>query len=226
MASTREEESRIQIRTLIIASIASLVAALITSRIWTAGTPYAAALTPVIVTLVSELLHRPTQAIARRVTSERSALLPEATGAGPPEDEPEEPPRVARDLEGEPAPIRVYRPQRRRWGRIHPKVVVLTGVLAFAIAAAALTLPELIAGESIGKGDRRTSIFGGRDRGSGQKEQQEPQQTTPADQPQETTPAQTTPAETVPEEEPPATTEEPTPTVPTVPQQAPPPEQP
>jgi hypothetical protein len=229
MASTREEESRLQLRTLVIASLASLVAALVTSRLWTAGTPFAAALTPVIVTIVSELLHRPTAAIARRVTSERTALLPEATGAGPPEDTPaerapEQPRRVARDLEGEPSPVRVYRPQRRRFGRIHPRIVVLTGLLAFAIAAAALTLPELIAGQSIGKSDRKTSLFGGRG-GDGRKPEQ-PQETTPADQPEQTTPSETTPTQTTPEEEPPATTEEPPATVPTVPSEQDVPEQP
>jgi hypothetical protein len=217
--STREEESRLQVRTLVIASLASLAAALITSRLWTAGTPIAAAVTPVIVTIVSELLHRPTAAIARRVTSERTAILPEAMGAGPPEDEDREPTRVARDLEGESPPMRVYRPQPRRWGRIHPRIVVLTGLLAFAIAAAALTLPELIAGQSIGKSDRKTSLFGGRHRDDSESQQPEPQRTAPEEQPEETTPSETQPEEQpAPQAEPPATTEEPTPTVPTVPE--------
>ncbi len=224
MASTREEESRLQVRTLIIASAASLAAALITSRFWVQGTPIAAALTPVIVTIVSELLNRPTEAIARRVTTDRTAILPEATGAGPPDDQGEEPARAARDLEGEPAPVRVYRSERRSgWGRIHPKVVLVTAVLAFAIAAAALTLPELIAGESIGKGDRKTSLFGGRDRGNGDDEQQQPpDQTTPQQETEESPPPETVteeqPAPT--SEQPTPTTEEPSPTVPTVPEEA------
>jgi len=225
MAPTREEESRLQVRTLVIASAASLAAALITSRFWVQGTPFAAALTPVIVTIVSELLNRPTEAIARRVTTDRTAILPEATGAGPPDDQGAEPARVARDLEGEPAPVRVYRPERRsRWGRIHPKVVALTAVLAFAIAAAALTLPELIAGESIGKGDRKTSLFGGRDRNDGADEQRAPEQTTPQQETEETPSAQTqTEEEPTPTTEGPTpTTEDPTLTVPTVPQEAPP----
>jgi hypothetical protein len=209
MASTRDEESRLQVRTLAIASLASLAAAVITSRFWVQGTPLAAALTPVIVTLVSELLHRPTDAIARRVTTDRTAILPQATGAGAPEARREEPTRVASDLEGEPDQVRVYRPERRRrWGRVHPKVVILTTLLAFAIAAAALTLPELIAGESLGKGDRKTSLFGGR--GSDSKDREPdaaPQQTTPEQQTEEEAPPQTQT-----EEQPPPTTEEPTPT--------------
>ncbi len=61
-------------RTLVIASIASATAAMITSQFWIAGTPIAAAMTPVIVALVSEMLHRPTAKIAERITSERAAL--------------------------------------------------------------------------------------------------------------------------------------------------------
>jgi hypothetical protein len=38
---------------------------------------------------------------------------------------------------------------------------VATAALAFAIAAAALTIPELISGGSI-TGDRQTTLFGGR----------------------------------------------------------------
>jgi len=51
----REEEQRLNLRTLVIASAASATAALVTSRLWIAGTWIAAAMTPVIVTLVSNL---------------------------------------------------------------------------------------------------------------------------------------------------------------------------
>jgi hypothetical protein len=220
MSSTREQGSRLQIHTLVIASMASLAAALVVSQFWINGTPIAAALTPVIVAIVSELLHRPTEAIAKRVTTERSALLPEASGAGP-ADSGEAPPPPARDLEGPPSQVRVYRSERRRWGRIHPRVVVLTAVLAFAVAAAALTLPELIAGQSVGNGDRKTSFFGGRDRKSADDEPEDRERTAPQEeeQPQqETVPQVTVP--TVPEEEAtPPTVPQTTPTVPTVPQQ-------
>jgi hypothetical protein len=229
--STREEESRLSLRTLVIASLASAVAAIVTSQFWVAGTPVAAALTPVIVTLVSELLHKPTQAIAARVTTERTALLPDAAGAGPPPEPktpregeapraPEAPP-VARDLEGEPGPMRVYRPRQQR-RRIHWRVVAITTLLAFAIGAAALTLPELISGQSFGKGDRNTTIFGGGKDGDRAQETPEPQTTQPQeaepDQPEE--PQETTeqpPAAPAPEEEPTETTEQPPATVPTTP---------
>ena len=225
MAPTREEESRLQVRTLVIASLASLAAALITAQFWIAGTPIAAALTPVIVTIVSELLHRPTDAIARRVTTDRTAILPQATGAGSPEErQAEEPTRVARDFEGEPAATRVYRTKRPRGpGRIHPKVVALTAALAFAIAAAALTLPELIAGQSLGKGDRKTTFWGGSDRDEPE-EPRQPEQTPPAETQTEEAPPPEQEQPTVTEEQPPTPTETAPLTVPTVPEQ--PPEQP
>src|ERR687887_2888119 len=80
----REEERRLSLRTLVIASVASATAAIVTSQFWEGGTPIAAAVTPVIVAFVSEMLHRPTEAIARRITSERTAILPEAGGPAPP----------------------------------------------------------------------------------------------------------------------------------------------
>src|SRR5918999_391730 len=84
----REEERRLNMRTLVIASAASAAAALLTSQLWIAGTWIAAAMTPVIVSLVSELLHRPTERIARSFTGERGSLgagsLAAAAGAGRP----------------------------------------------------------------------------------------------------------------------------------------------
>src|SRR5829696_543782 len=97
--SAREEERRFNLRTLAIASAASASAAVVTSQLWIHGTWIAAALTPVIVALVSELLQRPTERLAGRLSSERP---------GPPR-----PP-----ASGHEAPVRVYRatsaPTRRR----------------------------------------------------------------------------------------------------------------
>lgn len=77
----REEERRLNLRTLAIASIASAVAAAITSQLWFAGTWLAAAITPVLVSLVSELLHRPTDVIARARTSDRRVVRDRAAPA-------------------------------------------------------------------------------------------------------------------------------------------------
>ncbi len=150
-------------RTLAIASAASASAAALTSQLWIAGTWIAAAVTPLIVALVSELLHRPSERIARAITSDRPALRldesEESPAAGPHLD-PDAPP---------PAPVRVYRqptapPGSRR--RIALRVVVLTTLLGLVIGAAALTAAELIAGQSIGKSDRATSLGVGKSRKS------------------------------------------------------------
>ncbi len=91
--------------------------------------PYAAAITPVIVALVSELLNRPAEKLAERFTLESDAL-PEAAGAGPPprseavapDPAPDQPPQLRRAgspavrsrapstlSAGDAAPVRVYR---------------------------------------------------------------------------------------------------------------------
>src|SRR5213076_942533 len=58
-------------------------------------------------------------------------------------------------------------------------VVAATSVLAFATAAAALTVPELITGHSIGKSTRKSTFFGGRHRTNSNQQQTTPTQTTP-----------------------------------------------
>jgi hypothetical protein len=271
----REEERRLNMRTLVIASAASAAAALLTSQLWIAGTWIAAAMTPVIVSLVSEMLNRPTERIARSITSDRKPLAaaggagrPAAPGADPLPDRATREPaagareaRPPRDL-GSEAPIRVYRageatsrsdrraarvaagggraggapgigagaadrgpgsrgpvlgapgmpPAGRGRGTRHRKIafgaVFATAAIAFVIAVAALTLPELVAGGSVGKNDGRTTFFGGK-KGNDSKKEQAPQDTTEEEQPapeeeqQPTTPEEETtpPAE---EETPPA----------------------
>lgn len=95
---SREERGGLSVGTLVIASVASLTAAVVTSYFWARGTPIAAAVTPVIVTLVSELLNRPATVIAQRFTVETDAL-PEAAGAGPPPPRRETRGEAARDDE-------------------------------------------------------------------------------------------------------------------------------
>jgi hypothetical protein len=137
--------------TLIVAAISAVVAATVVSRIWQPGTVMATAMTPVLVTLVKEALERP----ARRVSSiaGRGAAVPIA----PPE--PEEPSPAIVPYDEHLTPMRVYRPQRRvrrRW-----KLALATGLLAFVIAVAAMTLPELVAGRSVVSAKHDTTIFGG-----------------------------------------------------------------
>jgi hypothetical protein len=95
---SREERGGLSAGTLVIASVASLTAAVVTSYFWSRGTPIAAAVTPVIVALVSEMLHRPATVISQRFTTETDAL-PEAAGAGPPPPRRETRGEAARDDE-------------------------------------------------------------------------------------------------------------------------------
>lgn len=187
------EERRIDVRTLIIASLASAAAALITSQIWIRGTPIAAAVTPVLVTILSEMLHRPTEKIADRFTAETDAL-PEAAGADPPPPSEETSPSPAYSDS-----VSVYRqPPRKRlpWGPI-----AATAAAAFAIGAAIVTVPELVTGHSIGDSSRHTTLTGGK---KSQAKKDDTQNTTPAAQPQEQeqqsreVPTTTQPAETAP----------------------------
>lgn len=210
--TAREEERRVNVRTLVIASVASAVAAIATSQVWVRGTPVAAALTPLIVTLVSEMLHRPTERIVGRFTTETDAL-PEAAGAGPPPREEAREPRPARETAAPPIPephrgvpagaggVSVYRTPRRR---LPLRAIAVTAVLAFAIGAAVLTLPELIAGQSFFKGDRGTTVFGGSHHKRDTTQQQTTETPTTPDQTTQTEPDQTQ-QQTTPKK-PPATT--------------------
>src|SRR6185437_1392251 len=106
-------------------------------------------MTPVIVAVVSEVLKRPATTVrraartartptpARRERSRERVPLAHGAGAGSP-------------AEGTARP---------RFGRIHWKIVFATAGAAFVIAVAALTLPELLFGSSVG-GSQSTTFFG------------------------------------------------------------------
>ena len=193
------EQRRIDVRTLIIASLASAAAAVITSQVWTKGTPIAAAVTPVLVTIISELLHRPTEKIADRFTSETDAL-PEAAGAEPPPPAEETSPAPALD-----DTVSVYRqPPKRRlaWGPI-----AATAAAAFAIGAVIVTVPELVTGHSIGDSSRHTTLTGGKKSKAKKEDNDAAQPAQPEEQEQERQQTQTTPQQQQPTETaPPATT--------------------
>jgi hypothetical protein len=210
--SEREEERRHNIRTLLIASAASATAAAVTSQLWIRGTWIAAAITPLMVALVSELLNRPAEQLARW-TAERPGLPGDAERL--PAEPPAPPPRTAPPPAAGEAPVRIYRtqPASRRPSRRKLAIgtILATAGLAFVIAVVTITAGELIAGDSIGKGDRRTTFGGGKTEQKDKKDSADERQTdtseerpteteqeTPSDQPTETetTPSQTT--ETVP----------------------------
>jgi hypothetical protein len=208
--SEREEERRHNMRTLVIASVASASAAVVTSQLWIAGTWIAAAMTPVIVALVSELLNRPTERLARSISTTRAPALPVAGGAAPPA-RPDADSLPTRAPE-EPAapPVRVYRsgqaaPRTTRRRKVAYGAVFGTAAVAFLIAVVALTVPELVTGGSIGKNSGRTTLFSGdrnkdsndsktpadtnTDRQSQPEQQQNQQQPAPGDE-QSTTPSE------------------------------------
>lgn len=194
-------------RTLLVASAASAAAAAVTSQLWIAGTWVAAALTPVLVALISEAMHRPTERIARAWTSERSAArAPRSESTTRPEPT---------ALEGTPGPVRVYRQPSRRAAptlsrrRLALGAVAATAAIAFVVGIALLTTIDLVSGGSVGKGSARTTVFGGG--GSTKNDNTEdaaptnqaspdaqrgPESTTGTDEP--------TPTESAPEPEPPA----------------------
>ena len=236
----------LSLQTLVVAAAASAVAALVVSHLWKDGTVVAAAMTPVVVAITKEMLTRPMESeLVRKPVQQVGRLasgrivVPGRTGARGPSDEgrvlpPAEERPVGQSNGGTPAdggapeftPIRTY---GRRWRRPpHLKIAVITGLIAFLIAAAVLTLPELIFGGAISS-HHSTTLFGGKssssdekkgDKGNGstQPDQSTPGQqptttpatpppttggstppsTTPAPQPQQTTPQQTSPQQTTP----------------------------
>jgi hypothetical protein len=213
----------LSLQTLVIASAASLTAAMVTARLFPPGTIYASALTPVIVAAVSEMLHRPA-ARATAIREQRRTMVLEARerhAARVPGSEPS-PLRGAPDFatgaggaalgttngSGAAASMRVHGRSPSR--RIHPKVWVATGLAGFAIAVAVLTLPELILGGAVAT-RHRTTFFGGGGGTSTQKQQTKTQtqtgtqtapktvtQTVPAQTPTDTAPTgtATTPTDT------------------------------
>ena len=119
------EERRFDVRKLAIASIASASAAVIVSQFWVSGTWMAAALTPVFVILISEALHRPTEAIAERVTASRAEVLPQGTGAGaPPPPAKRQQAVTSRPAEHEPVARAPAEPGTERDGAPDPPVRV------------------------------------------------------------------------------------------------------
>jgi hypothetical protein len=148
---------------LAIASVASVVSAVVVSHVWGPGTLYGAAATPVIVAFVSEALRRPHRVTRQVIESARTrqthafdpieegrrglhegALVGDAPAASAP------------------APRSKHRAGGILSGRRRLVVALATGVLAFAVAAVALTGGELVFGKSaVGGVSSRTTLFGG-----------------------------------------------------------------
>ena len=208
----KEKSSGLSLQTLLISAAAAVAAATVVPLFWEHGTILATAMTPVIVALVSEGLKKPVQhvsAVAPRVTRSSGTgaavrrFEPSAAdtghherigarGEGPERFEPlpdhlrDDAPAVRKD-----DPFGLRDADRRR-PRL--KVALLTGLLAFFIAAGVVTASELaLFGGSVGS-DRRTSLFGGEKKASTKKDEDATATPTATETPGET--ATPTPTET------------------------------
>jgi hypothetical protein len=157
----RKQQSGISLKTLLIAAAASAAAAIVVPMFWEPGTVFAAAMTPIIVSIVSELLKHPTEKVSS-VTSRRTKAGT-VVGPPPPPDEPFDPlaPAPARELEALPqttSPRAVHK--RRGLSGRQWRLALVTGLVAFAGAVAFVTASELVAGERVGTASNPTTFFG------------------------------------------------------------------
>ena len=236
MAREPEQKSSggLSIQTLLISAVAAVAAATIVPMIWEHGTIFATAMTPVVVALVSEGLRKPVQtvstvaprvarrsgtgaAVRRFEPAAASTRDPERVGArgeGPERFEPlpghlrDDAPSVRDD-----DPFGLRKAQRTPRPRL--KIALITGLLAFVIAAGVVTASELaLFGGSV-SGDRRTSLFGGQKSPSTSSDDAKDEATPTATPDQEATPspeATETPAPTATATPTPSATASPAPT--------------
>jgi hypothetical protein len=217
----------LSLQTLAIAALASGAAAVVTSYFWQKGTLISAAMTPVIVTVVSEMLKRPAQTVRRAAARTAAPArqrervpLASGAGAGSPAERPSRELPAPREPVSGMSEMKVYRSGGgdgggggRRFGRVHWKIVGATAAAAFVIAIGALTLPELLFGSSV-SGSHSTTFFGGSSKSSSKKDADKTKTTTTdeqktatddqktvTEQTTETVPSDTAPAETAPDQQ-------------------------
>ena len=163
VTSDRQQAGGLSVTTLIIASLSSLAAALVVSKIWGGGTLIGAAMTPVIVALVSEGLRRPATVISTVRETRAARFDPLAEGrAGLREG----------DLERARSPLPAAAVAERRVHRVsgrggglkfrlpRPRLIaaVVTGLVAFVLAGVFLTGSELVLGKSVVSSSKRTTF--------------------------------------------------------------------
>jgi hypothetical protein len=161
---SREQSGGLSITTLLIASGSAVAAAVIVPLFWERGSIVATAITPIIVTLTSEALKKPVEKIPTvgvwRKTAQGTAVR-QPGGRDFEVHDPEE-----ERLEVDPAqaddPFGLREPERGGGFFTRKRVVLalVTGLLAFAIAAVVVTAGELTVGGSTSSG-HRTTFFGG-----------------------------------------------------------------
>lgn len=162
MAEGREKQaSGLSLQTLVISSIAAVVATVVVSQFWTQGTLFFTAMVPVVVAITSELLKRPaekiTQVAPKVVPLPVVRRTPGGTEVRDPGPEPDLEPESPRD-----DPFGLREPERRSWLQDRRvRLGLVTGLVAFVVGAAFITLSELTLGGSVGGGERRTTLLGG-----------------------------------------------------------------
>ncbi len=202
----------ISVTTLVIASLSSLAAAIFIHEFWQGGAILGAAITPIIVSIVSELLRKPTDRVSAVVAQRRSAApardaTARARGATTPAGPGPAAPREDR------FGLRTDRQRQIRRRRLG--LALATGLSAFALAAFLLTSTELVIGNPLGGGGGSsasggggggTTIFGG---GARSDDERERERTQPEDDGAEEQERQTPQDEPAPEGD--GTPEEPAP---------------
>jgi hypothetical protein len=156
-------QAGIDLSTLVITAVASAAAAYITAKVWAPGTLASAAFTPVIIALIKEGLRKPTEVV--------TAVVPTRGGRGRVQEVEPLPQDLTAQLErgapppfpppepgAEAGPVRVYstRGNRLRW-----RIAVITGLLGFGVCVLLYTVPELVAGNSVGRPGHSTTLFSG-----------------------------------------------------------------
>jgi hypothetical protein len=172
-------QTGLSVHTLLIAGAASAAAAFVIPLFWEPGTVFAAAMTPIIVAVVSEGLKRPAESVKSVAVARRTS-----TGGDERDFDPLAPP-PPEDLEALPQTTsqrtvqssRGFKLTARQW-----KLALATGALAFVLAVAFVTASELLAGEKVGGTTNPTTFFGKRDRdngGSGSGDEKQKEKATP-----------------------------------------------
>jgi hypothetical protein len=170
----QEKSGGLSLQTLLISSIAAVIAAVVVPTFWARGSLIATAITPIVVAIVSEALNRPAKAItaaapkvARRSATGAALRSPQPSGVGARGEGPE---RVAHagaappwsgDAD-DPFGLRADEAPRRR---LPIRLAVITGLIAAVVGAGVVTASELaVFGHSIGHSGSETSLFGGKAR--------------------------------------------------------------
>ncbi len=159
---SREKSGGLSVTTLLIASASAAAAAVVVPMLWDGGGVVAAAITPVIVTLVSESLRKPVTKVQEvgvwRRTPQGTAVRQPAGRDFDPLDPDEE--RVEVPAED---PFGLREPEGSGFFTKRKVVIALvTGAIAFGIAAVVVTAGELTLGGSAAREQSRTTFFGGK----------------------------------------------------------------